>query len=159
VYSLPTTWVYTSLLVYTSLYHPGYTTLPPPLMTDAADPGTRVWQRGEECLGSNLEKEVGMRRRQASFLLRCEERWELCASMLCSLMTDRMKDWIDEGSLPIYPHWLGYVAQGGHPFMRHPIVAECGKESAPGHHPFHCWLMFLPFPGPYAGVSDSVEHC
>ena len=22
-------------------------------------------------------------------------------------------DWIDEGTLPIYPHWLGYVAQSG----------------------------------------------
>jgi len=26
-----------------------------------------------------------------------------------------MKDWIDGGESPIFSHWLGYVAQSGHP--------------------------------------------
>jgi len=38
-----------------------------------------------------------------------------------------MKDWIDLGSFPVYPLWLGTSAQSGLP-SGHPIVEESGHD-------------------------------
>jgi len=55
----------------------------------------------EEALGSNPEKDVGMRRIQHSFSQRCEERC-VSAHRVAPLLRDKVrKDRIDEGSTPI----------------------------------------------------------
>jgi len=41
----------------------------------------------------------------------------------------------------------------------HPIVVDNPARTSPGHHPFHCWLMLLPFMGPGAGLSDIIDSC
>jgi len=42
-----------------------------------------------------------------------------------------MKDWIEQGTLPLYSLRLGSCAQSGPFHSGHPIVAECWKERLP----------------------------
>ena len=87
-------------LVYIPYYtHPGYTPVYHCQLRTPSTSALAMTLPGEEALGSNPEITVGMRRIQASFSLRCEER---CASAhrVTPLLRDKvMKDRIDEGTI------------------------------------------------------------
>jgi len=91
--------------IYTPVYAPYCTPLGTPShhAAHSVHPGTytpMLAVPGEEALGSNLEKSLGMRRIVLSFSLKCVVRYTSAHRTLCSPGMKERKDWIDEGSFP-----------------------------------------------------------
>jgi len=87
---------------------------------------------GEEALGSILRlimKKETPESLLASLPVKISR--NLCAELLRLSGNKPNKDWIDEGSLPLYYLRLGTSAQSGVCSTSHPIVAECAGRSAP----------------------------
>ena len=52
-----------------------------------------------------------------------------CADCSALSVHKSVKDWIDEGALPVYSLRMSNVAQSGVLFMRHPIGEQAGRLS------------------------------
>ena len=97
----------------------------------------------DEALGSKREKPMGERPLYASrpsFLLQLLGGW--CALLLRFSRVNNVKDWIAQGSFPMYPLWLRQVAQKGvSPPAIRSLWVTWRRQQAP-HHPFHCWASY-----------------
>ena len=116
-------------------YMPPYYTLPgTPCSIPAysVHPGTpSPSDRGgrEEALGSNLQIVRVTRRIEASLLPKgVRDGGPLCAEFPAPSRDKVVKDWIDEGSYPLYYLRNSNVAQRGHFSSGHPIVEESGTS-------------------------------
>ena len=58
------------------------------------------------------------------------ESGSFCADCSALSVHKSVKDWMDEGSFPLYSLRMSNAAQSGVLFMRHPIVVECGEKRA-----------------------------
>jgi len=77
-------------------------------------------------------------------------------SCSCSPCTKGERSDSDRVTLGYFPMCRQCCAEWSVP-SGHPIVADLGAKSAPCHHPFHCWLIFIPGYGPGAGLSSLLD--
>ena len=113
MYYLPTM-VYTSIptMVYT-LIHPGYTTIPATVLVYRVIAYTTLSVREKEPWALR-ERIPWVRVLIASQDLESvKERRRLCAELLRSSREIKLKDWIDEGTSPVYTLRLETSAQSG----------------------------------------------
>jgi len=97
-------WVYIPPY-YTSLYHPGYTLLLPPVSQRAPCPVQAWWVYREEALGSKERNPLGESLFCTSGCYSCRVWYTSAHRMLCSLTDKWMKDWIATGTSPYYTLW------------------------------------------------------
>jgi len=97
----------------------------------------------DDALGSSQEKPVGERPLCAfrlSFLLQLLGGW--CALLLRLSHDKRMKDWIAQGSIPMYTLWLGMLRREGVPPPAIRSLWITWRRQPAHQHPFHCWASY-----------------
>ena len=144
--------LYTTL-VYTPVYHPGYTSLtsvlPVPTLALAHHEATMPWALHGNIPWVEASRDPKVNKGVMRGIA-------LCAELFPLSPTNRMKDWIDGGSFPLYPLSSGNVAQSGPFSSRHPIVCLMSERCPPVRHPFHCWVMKVPVCGAIPGGVERL---
>jgi len=154
-------------------YHGGYTTLPICLSTTLSRVhpvytpsctllGTlqhRRWRAGRHAPGLNTGITLGwelLGDLKSSKVWRMEEASAHCYSAPHGRKSERL----DRRRVfsHIFPMVRVCCAEWVHPCQLSDRWGMCA-ERQPGHHPFHCWLMFLTSMGPGAGVSHLSDRC
>jgi len=130
-YYLPTMVPYVHPWVYTTLYTPGYTSMP--LYSLCWPLHVHRWHDAQR-RGPGLNTEINNskeRKRASQEPKGVRVRGGCCAELLRLSRNNNMKDWIDEGSLPVYSLWFGHVAHSGLLSPVHPIVGVYAQSAFP----------------------------